>query len=434
MAPIEHSPDARTWALKFGRGQVGLDLSRCARVKEVAPAPCASSDPDALLEQALAAPIASPRLRDLAAGARRVVVLVPDATRPPLARRILPGVLKELGPAARPPREVAILLAAGVHAGVSAQIARQVAGDSLPPQIAVFQNDARKGADFVLAGTTRRGTPVAVNRLVAEADLSVLVGATGFHYFAGFGGGRKLIVPGACTYETVRANHSLSITGGDIDPRCHSGALEGNPVHEDMVEGLRLIERVFAVNLVPDAWGQIAGVVCGDGVASHLEACSRARALLTVPIAARCDLAIASAGGHPTDMDLIQAHKSIDHAAAAVRDGGVLIAVAECSAGAGSETFLPWFDLGGPRAVSARLKADYKLNGQTALSLIKKLERIRVILVSALEAGVVRRTGMICARGLDEALALAEQYVGGDPLTYVLPNASGILPAVEVQA
>jgi nickel-dependent lactate racemase len=431
---MENSPDAKTWALKFGRGQVGLDLSRYARVETVLPAPRAPSDADALLERALAAPIASERLRVLASGASRVVVLIPDATRPPVARSILPGILKELGSAAERPGEITILLAAGVHAGVSEEAARRIAGDSIPSGIKVLQNDARKPSDFILAGTTRRGTPIAVNRLVLEADLNVMVSTVAFHYFAGFGGGRKMVVPGACNMETVRANHSLTLTAeGDIDPRCRSGVLEGNPVHEDMVEGLLCLKRVFLVNAVADAWGRIANITCGDGVTSHLAACGRARSLLEAPVGERCDLAIASAGGHPTDIDLIQAHKSIDHAAEAVRDGGVVVALAECSSGTGSETFLPWFDLGGARAVSAALRSDYKLNGQTALSLLKKLERIKVILVSALDAETVRRTGMICARGLDEALALAEEYVGGDPLTYVLPNASGILPVVEVQ-
>jgi nickel-dependent lactate racemase len=281
-------------------------------------------------------------------------------------------------------------------------------------------------------GTTRRGTPIEINRIVADADLRVVIGIVGFHYFAGMGGGRKMIVPGSCTAATVKANHALAIDDdGDIDPKCRSGVLAGNPVHEDMVEGMQMLGRIFMINAVLDGLGEVSDVVAGDAVESHLEAARRAKRLLEVPLDRRCDLAIASAGGHPLDVDLIQTHKSIDHAAASVRDGGALIAVAECPAGIGSDTFLDWFALGDAKAVCRRLKADYQLNGQTALSLLKKLERLRIILVSSLDRRQVESTGMAPAGSVGEAMILAARCVGEDPLIYVFPTAWGILPVVE---
>jgi nickel-dependent lactate racemase len=260
----------------------------------------------------------------------------------------------------------------------------------------------------------------------------VIVSPVVFHYFAGMGGGRKMVVPGASSHETVRANHRLSLTrGGEIHPGCRSGNLAGNPVHEDMMEGLEAsLKGCFMVNLVLDGLAEIADIVCGDAAESYMEAVGRAKRMLEVRLPARCDVAVASAGGHPLDLNLIQAHKSIDHAAAAVRDGGVVIALAECPAGVGSDTFLPWFDLGGAAAVSAGLTRDYQLNGQTALSLMKKLERLKIILVSALDGSVVERTGIAPARDLDEAVALAGACVGQAPLCYVMPAAWGILPVV----
>jgi nickel-dependent lactate racemase len=148
-------------------------------------------------------------------------------------------------------------------------------------------------------------------------------------------------------------------------------------------------------------------------------------------VAAPCDLAVAGAGGHPFDADLIQTHKAIDHAAHSVRDGGALVVAASCSAGVGSESFLPWFDLGGIKAATKKLLRDYTLNGQTALALMKKLQRIRIILVSSLDRALVERTGMTFAGDPAEALTKAETVVGSGPLTYVFPTASGILPVVE---
>lgn len=361
-----------------------------------------------------------------------MVVAIPDATRPAVARRLLPAVFDELAAAGVAPRNITIFIASGVHSTVAADVARQVVGDGVPSDVKIVQNDSRRTEDFRHVGTTRRGTPIKINRLITDADLKVVIGTVGFHYFAGMGGGRKMIVPGSCTVETVRANHSLTVgDDGGLDPACRSGVLEGNPVHEDMVEGMQMLKGIFMINVVLDGLGEIADVVAGDAVESHLDAARRAKLLLEVPVGRRCDLAIASAGGHPLDVNLIQAHKSIDHAAQSVRDRGVVVAVAECSGGVGSDTFMPWFGIGNTGEVSRKLKADYQLNGQTALSLLKKLERLKIILVSSLDRRLVESTGMIAAGGIDEALVFAARCVGKNPLTYVFPTVWGILPVAE---
>jgi nickel-dependent lactate racemase len=453
VSPKDASPD-KAILLRYGKGEVafgggsGSSLSGSDRsgsnlsssdlsgwnLRRVAPPAPARPDPVELLERALAQPVGSPALKSLASRARSVVVSIPDATRPPVAKRILAPLVAEIVDAGVSPKDITIFVASGVHSPVAYSVLRGLAGESLPREIKIVQNDARAQSDFRLAATTSRGTPVVINKLVADAGLNVIVGTVAFHYFAGMGGGRKMVVPGASSHETVRANHRLSLTAaGDIHPGCRSGKLEGNPVHEDMTEGtLASLGDAFLVNLVVDGLAEIADIVCGDLEASYMEAVRRAKLMLEVRLSEPCDVAVASAGGHPLDLNLIQAHKSIDHAAAGVRDGGVVIALAECSAGVGSETFLPWFDIGSPREVSARLAQDYQLNGQTALSLMKKLERLKIILVSALEPSVVERTGIAPARDLGEAVSLARSWVGQAPLCYVMPAAWGILPVVQV--
>jgi nickel-dependent lactate racemase len=384
-----------------------------------------------LARGAVEGPVGSHPLGLLARGARKAVVLIPDATRAPVARRVLPEVMRSLAAGGLADAAVTVFVAGGAHAPVSEEAARALAGDAVPPTVRVVQNDSRAADDFVGVGKTARGTPINLNKVVAEADLKVAIGTVGFHYFAGMSGGRKMIVPGACNYETVRANHRLSISGeGDIHPACRSGVLEGNPVHEDMLEGLRMVAGVFMINVVIDGWGQVRDITAGDAVLSHLEAARRAKCALEVPTGPRCDMAVASAGGHPFDVDLIQSHKSIDHAAECVRDGGAVIALAECSRGVGSETFLSWFGLGGRAALVRKLLDDYQLNGQTALSLLKKLERVKIFLVSSLAREIVERTGMAPARSLAEALDAAAAFVGTKPITCVLPAAWGILPVV----
>ena len=432
VIPAKGPARGKVYPLRYGHGHVPFSVAADSRIRFVEPPESLSADVSDLSRRALESPVGSDALGLLARRAKSVVVLIPDATRAPVARRVLPEVMRSLGEAGLADAAVTVFVAAGVHAPVCEEVARSLAGDAIGPATRVVQNDSRAAGDFVCVGKTGRGTPINLNKLVAEADLKVAISAVGFHYFAGMGGGRKMIVPGACNYETVRANHRLSISeDGDIHPACRSGVLDGNPVHEDMLEGLRLVEGVFMVNVVVDGWGEIRDVVAGDAALSHLEAARRAKSALEVPSGPRCDLAVASAGGYPFDQDLIQTHKSIDHAAECVRDGGAIVAVAECSRGVGSQTFLSWFGLGGRVALARKLVADYQLNGQTALSLLKKLERVKIFLVSSLARGIVQRTGMAPARDLAEALDAAARIVGAKPLTCILPAAWGILPVPE---
>jgi nickel-dependent lactate racemase len=195
-----------------------------------------------------------------------------------------------------------------------------------------------------------------------------------------------------------------------------------------MVEAAGMIGNVFMVNVVLDGWGHMAGIVQGGLAESHAVAVKLARELLEVRVGRKCDLAIVSAGGHPLDLNFIQAHKSIDHAAESVRDGGVILALAECANGIGSDDLMNWLDLGSAGAVSDKLLREYGIHGHTALALLKKLERLRVVLISSLPDETVKRMGMVPAKDIEHALSLAGELLDDGGLTYVFPCAWGILP------
>jgi nickel-dependent lactate racemase len=339
--------------LPYGRTEVELDLTGWLKVKTFAPpALQAVQVPESMTRASLCGPIESPALRSLAQASSRAVIAIPDRTRPRVAGEILPVILDELLKGGLDFDRISIFVATGTHATHSDEELRGLAGNAAAGLV-VHQNHSGNFEDFENIGTTRRGTPILINRKILGADLKIVVGTVAHHYFAGWGGGRKMLVPGAAHIETARANHRLTIDAkGDLHPRCRNGVLEGNPVHEDLVEAARSVPGVFAVNVVLDAWSRIAGVVSGDLVESHLTGIEAARPLLEVRTGGRCDLAIASAGGHPFDIDFIQAHKTIDHAAGCVRDGGVVIALAECANGLGSDNLMSWFELGDAKAVS----------------------------------------------------------------------------------
>jgi nickel-dependent lactate racemase len=419
-------------SLKYGQEDLPLDLTGFLKVKVFAPRrPDHTVDVDSALALALKNPMGAASLQDLAREASAAVVVIPDRTRPRIAKRLLPMIVDELARAGLSDDRISIFVATGTHGLHTDREMRDLVGETIGGRFRIHQNASRQKANYVKVGKTARGTQVLIDKRVAGAGLVVVVGSVAAHYFAGWSGGRKMIVPGASYVDTAWANHKLTlIPDGTMNPRCGSGIMEGNPVHEDMVEAVGFMKNLFAVNVVLDGWAEIADLTAGHIIDSHLEAARRARGLLEMPVGEKCDLAIVSAGGYPLDIDFIQSHKSIDHAAECLKPGGVMIAVMECSNGTGSDTFLPWFETCDTKAICTKLLENYELNGHTALSLMKKLERMSILFVSSLPEDIVDRMGMTPAVSLSEAVGKAKAIVGDGALTYVLPCAWGILPIV----
>jgi nickel-dependent lactate racemase len=429
-----YRPDTDGIAVGYGRGEVHLHLPHDAKSEVLLPPKTANTDPvQDLLARSLKSPIGSPALRELAKGKQSVTIAIPDKTRPPIAREILQPLIEELASAGVPETGITIFISCGIHSRHSDDEIRPLVGDVLFEKFEVRQNDGHSEEDFVKLGTTSRGTPVEVNRVVADSDLVLAVGGLAFHYFAGFTGGRKMIIPGAASVNMVENNHKLTLLEtGEMNPGCRSGVLEGNPVHEDMVEAVsHLKSDVYLVNVISDGWGSVAGVLSGDLIESHALGTEVVRGLFECRLAEPCDIAIASAGGHPLDMNIIQSHKSLQHAAGSVRDGGVIIGALACEEGVGSDTFLRWFKYADSREVTANLYGNYELNGHTALSFMQKRERIHMILVSELPSDVVDTLGVTHAEDVNDALAKAEALVGPRARIYVFPRAWGLLPVVE---
>jgi nickel-dependent lactate racemase len=417
--------------IPYGTTEITFDLTGFLKVKSFAPPePEGPGDALVMAEESLRNPVGSPPLNELARDASRAVIVIPDKTRPRVARQILPAVINALTQGGIEPARIGLFVANGTHGLHSEPEIRDLIGD-VQEEWAVNQNRAFEMDDYRDLGVTARGTPILINSKVLEADLKVVLGPVAYHYFAGWGGGRKMLVPGAAHFETACANHRLTIDqNGGFDPRCRNGVLEGNPIHEDLLEAVGAIPNVYCVNVLLDGWARPAGIVSGHLVESHLAAIAGARQLLDIRTGEQCDLAIASAGGRPLDLNLIQAHKTIDHASGIVRDGGVVIVAAECPDGLGSDDLMSWMELGDTTAISKRLLWQYRIHGHTALALMKKLERVRVILVSSLPRQTVGDLGMVAARDADEALSLATRHLGEQGMTYVFPCAWGILPVV----
>jgi nickel-dependent lactate racemase len=382
---------------------------------------------DAGLHAALDAPINSPRLEEIVKPHERVVIVVPDATRAACVNRIAPLLVERLNQHGLSDSQISFLIGGGIHRDPTAAEIHGILGSELPARIEVHPHDANDAASHAALGTTTRGTPVVLNRRLIEADRVIVVGAISLHYIAGFSGGRKAILPGCAAERSIQANHLLSFDLETLEKRSGiaSGCLDGNPVHEDMIEAVGMLNPSFLVNTVLDGHNEIVAVYAGHWRDAHRQGCDDYLASHTVVVDERRPLVIVSAGGAPRDVNLIQSHKAMEHASQVLAEGGTMIALAECAQGLGRDDFLRWFAPGGARATALMLADDYKINGQTAWGLRRKAERFRLLLVSALDADVVRQMGLEPHATLESALSVVHSQPG-----YIIPGGLTTLPVI----
>ncbi len=415
--------------LKYGRGTAELPDALAKRATVIAARPVAlPADDPAMLRERLAHPVGSHPLRDLLKSGDSVAVPVSDITRYSATEIFLEPLLAETDAAGVSRDRVTLFVARGTHRAQTDAEIKAIVGPGISSGIRVVQSDP--DGEMSTLGVTSRGTRVQVYRPVMDHDRIVLTGTISFHYFAGFGGGRKALVPGCAHRDTAAATHFRVFLpdGPGKDPLARAGQLDGNPVHEDIAEAVAMASPTFSLNtlLTPDR--KLFDAVAGDWQAAHREACERYAAVFRVSLPHRYPFVIASAGGWPKDINLIQSHKALDNAYRVVTPGGVLILLAECADGSGSPHFFPWFRFATPDAMETELRENYQIYGQTAHATLTKAHGCRVILVSSLPPEDVERMGMTPAESLSDALKKAAAALGELPPPLVLPDAGYVLP------
>jgi lactate racemase len=384
---------------------------------------------DKEISEALNHPITSQPLENIVGSRDKVVIVVPDATRAAGIARITGLLVQRLRDHALPDRNISILIGGGIHRPPTPTEVRAIVGPSISETIATYDHVARDPAAQAFLGLTSRGTRVLVNRRLVETDHVILCGGICFHYIAGFSGGRKAVVPGCGAEETIQATHLLSFDRDTLEkhPAIASGNLAGNPVHENMEEAVAMLNPSFLVNTVLNRRNEISDIYAGDWREAHRRGCMDYAASHTVKFCTRSPLVIVSTGGAPSDVNLIQSHKAMEHAATLLEEDGTMVVVAECAQGLGRDDFLDWFVPGGSRATALRLLKNYHINGQTAWGLRRKTERFRIRLVSTLDADMVAFMGMEPHPTLESALKGLPQTYG-----YVLPSGVSTLPLSEL--
>jgi len=417
------------FSLPYHNGVFELDLpSRtCIRViGDTYPAPLENLQKE--LIEALDTPVGARPLREILPRAGSVSILISDLTRGGSTGKILGLLLGFIEEHGAGPDRVTIVLALGMHGGHSESELREHLGSGIVERWKVIEHDARDNGSLADVGTTPFGTNCFINKRVVESSLVIVLGSVSFHYFAGYGGGRKLILPGVAGEQTILANHRRSLKkdpGKGLSEKCRPAILDGNPVHEDMLAGARLLDaRLFAINLIPDGEGNILFVNAGELDAAHRAACGFLSANFRVPIDRLYHAVIISAGGYPRDMNLLQSHKALRQATHALEEGGLMLAAAACSGGVGSDSYFAAFN-NGRHAVPDSVRRGYTLNAQTALSTYELTKNFSIYLRSMLPDGIVSRFGF-CPWKEHFADYLLEGIADEDIL--FIANASQFLP------
>lgn len=400
--------------LRYGYGTLSAELAADEILERRAPVVSDGESEAQRVESALDAPAGSPRLEEVARGARRVSVLVSGKDRVAGAEVYVPLLLERLSRAGVADEAIEVVCATGTHARHTPDEVRALIGPAAAARVRFRAHDCDRAEGFADLGCTSFGTPVRLDREVVAADLRVLTGRVTHHYFAGFSGGRKSILPGVAARATILANHRRVLDFGSgcrVHPRVFGGNLAGNPVHEDMLEAARLSGPCFVLNTAVDGAGRLAAAFAGDLEEAHLAGCAAVDRTCFFPVTRPADIVIASAGGWPSDINLIQSLKGLFNHRDALRPGGVFVLVAEARGGV-LRGLRDWMAMGDARALAASMQARYDLAAHNSYMLREILAQARVILVSSLHPDDVRSLGLIPAVTLADALASASEFTG----------------------
>jgi len=385
-------------------------------------------DARAEIERALKEPVGSKKLSEIVKPEHKVAIVVDDATRPAPSHLMVPPILDELNMAGVKNENITIIFGCGTHKAVKNEEVVRLLDEAVLNRVKAISHDC-KAEDLVYAGTTQKhGTKVYLNRIFAEADVKILTGDVCFHYYAGYGGGRKSVLPAVSGEETIKHNHAML-----LHPNAKTGVLEGNPIHEDMVEAAKLAKVDFILNVVTNSKGEVVKAFAGDLEQAFYEGVKVVDEMYRIPVDRKADIVVVSPGGYPADVNLFQAYKGVDSALEVVKRGGVIVLLAECSQGHGNQVFYDWMvKFSDIKAVEREIKRNFVLGGHKAYYLLKALQNHQIILVSLMPDYYGTNIFKLkTARAVNDALNEAFKVAGKNAKVWAMPYGNFTLPEVK---
>lgn len=376
-----------------------------------------------IIEQALNEPVGTLHLEELARGKRDVVIVTSDITRPMPSWRVLPHVMDRLLKAGVNRSCITVVFAVGTHRRQTDQEKQHLAGDEIYKSYRCMDSSE---CSFVRMGYTKEGTPIDIADKVANADLRICLGNIEYHFFAGYSGGAKAIMPGVSTMDAIRMNHSKM-----IHPMARAGTLEENPVRRDLEEAAGICGVDFLLNVVLDEHKNVVYAVAGDLKQAHRQGCRFLDGFFRREIKELADIVIVTQGGAPKDLNLYQTQKALANAEQAVKPGGIIILAGACPEGLGESVFEQWMlEAESPDQILERIQRDFRIGGHKAASFARALKRARIFLVSGIDKELVRNIFMEPFDHVQEAYDAAVEEMGPEARVMVMPYGGSTLPVL----
>lgn len=374
-----------------------------------------------IVRAAIENPIGTIRLKDMVRPGEKIVIISSDISRPMPTKDVMPDLLDELYSAGVKKKDITLVLALGIHRKHTDEERRRLIGERAFNEIRCIDSDPE---DVRCIGTTSYGTPIEIMREVLDADRRICLGNIEYHYFAGYSGGAKAIMPGVSTRDAIRNNHRMM-----TDPKSYAGNADDNPVRKDIEEAGKAVGIDFILNVVLDEHKQIIAAFAGDYISAHREGAKFLDGIYLKPLEKRADIVIVSQGGEPKDANMYQLQKALDNAFQAVRPGGAIILCGSAHEGYGEKTFENWLKAAEkPEDLIDRIGADFQLGGHKAAAIAKVVLNGPCWLVSDMNDEFAESVFMKPAPTVSEALKEAMKLLGGDPMILAMPYGGSTLP------
>lgn len=413
------------YRFKYGHGEIKFSLDPALVMDELTinefPA---LPDPVEAVREAIRNPIGTPPLRKIVKPGQTVAFIVNDPTRIARSYIFLPVLLDELNAVGVPDSDMRIVFALGTHRAMTEAEMVEAVGETVARRVKMYNPDCRDESQMQYFGTTSRGTKVGFSKLATEVDHIICTGGIVHHFFSGYGGGRKALMPGVASYETIRHNHSMM-----FDPNAVIGRLEGNPVYHDQIECAEMCRPSFLINVVLDEEKRFLKVYAGDYIEAHKEACKMVDKVYGAAVKQEADLVIATCGGYPKDINVYQLQKTMDNAWCAVREGGIVIVLGECEEGSGSMQYERMMQENpSPELVETALRAKFEIGAHKAYAVTRLMKKAEFILVSGMKPDFAKMLLFTPAKDIEEALQLAFAKLGPKPTITLMPMGSITVP------
>ena len=426
----------KSFSLPFGKGTQDVVLDESHVLYDLHGNKVAAvADEQAAVREALRHPVGSAPLKDVGEAGDTVAIIVSDITRLVHTAQMLPVIVDELNQAGVKDEQITVITAQGTHRAHTPEEDAIVCGEEMVKRLKVISHDCRDAAQLVKVGTTTYGNDVYLNAHAVKADKVILTGAVSFHPMAGFGGGRKAVLPGIAGYDTIMRNHAMALTeefGGGCNPKCETSLLNDNPLHDDMKQAAAMLNPCFLVNTVFSADGDLFEVVGGHWYDAWKKGCDDLLQIASIPIKELADITIASAGGYPKDMNLYQSMKAPMNATFATKPGGSMILTLDCPDIKEPAIFTDWFFRSDMDAFERDLRADFTIPAFVAFKshcIFRSLKEVYVV-TRPENFDIIRNSGLIPATTLEEAWNKAKANLPADYKVTVMGHAAATFPVL----